>query len=59
MLPKSKYPFLSRAQRRHPQRMVHAIHNDKSWGKPVSWLLAGLFIRAGITPRVDAEGAQV
>lgn len=59
MLRKEKYPFLNRAQRRHPQKMVQAIQDSKAWGKPVSWLLAGLFIRAGITPVVNAEGAQV
>lgn len=59
MLPKAKYPFLNRAQRRHPQKMVQAIQDSKAWGKPVGWLLAGLFIRAGITPQVTEEGAQV
>lgn len=59
MLPKAKYPYLNRSQRRHPQKMVQAIQDSRSWGKPVGWLLAGLFIRAGITPRIDAEGAQV
>ena len=59
MLPKAKYPFLNRQQRRHPEKMVEAIQNSATWGKPVGWLLAGLFIRAGITPVVNAEGAQV
>jgi hypothetical protein len=58
MLSKTKYPMLNRQQRRHPKRFI-AQTIGKGWNAGGSWLLAGLMIRGGFTPRVNAEGAQV
>ena len=59
MLSKARYPQLNRQQRRHPKRFLRTLQIDKGWAAGGGWLLAGLMIRAGITPRVTADGAQV
>lgn len=59
MLSKRQYPMLNRQQRRHPKQFLHAAKLNKGWAAGGSWLLAGLMIRGGFTPRVNEEGAQV
>jgi len=59
MLSKARYPKLNREQRRHPAKFLRMAQINKGWAMGGSWLLAGLLIKAGITPAVNEEGAQV
>jgi len=60
MLSKAKYPMLNRKARRHPKRYLHANGQfTKGWMAGGSWLLLGMMMKAGFTPAVNAEGAQV
>ena len=59
MLSKTEHPHLNRQQRRHPERLMRLLSDNLKGSVASNWLLAGLFIRAGISQRVNAEGAQV
>ena len=59
MIAKQKAQYLNRSQRRHPERLLRQIQSNLKGAVTSNWLLAGLFIRAGISQRVNAEGAQV
>lgn len=56
MLSKSKYPFLSRADRRHPERLNRA---SLTMPKAPSVLLQTLLIRNGYWPEDDLLSATV
>lgn len=59
MITKQRAPHLNRAQRRHPAKLMRQLEQNLKGAVSSNWLLAGLFIRAGITPIVNSEGAQV
>lgn len=61
MLSKTKFPWMNRKMRRHPERTMRAQGIDKGWLGGGNWLLAGLLLRGGynVKPTGADEGAQV
>lgn len=61
MLSKSKYPWMNRKMRRHPERELKSAGLGKGWLGGGNFLLAGLLIRGGynVAPTGDSEGAVV
>ena len=54
MLPKSKYPYLNRATRRHPKKFM-AADLGKGWPAATSFLLSQLMMRIGAGPATKYE----
>lgn len=61
MLSKSKYPYLNRAARRHPEKFLRQAGINKGWLGGGNFLLAGLLYRGGysVKPIGADEGAVV
>lgn len=59
MLPKSKYPHLNRAARRHPRRIHEQTAKVTGWAAVGSnWLLAGLFLKGKIVGPDNITGGR-